>query len=51
MDLGADIHLPIGPDIAPVKPGPDQQRRQTEEGYEEQEGAKEIGKKGNVLDT
>src|SRR6185437_7681436 len=35
MDLGADIHLPIGPDIAPVEPGPDQQGGHAEKGYQE----------------
>src|SRR6185437_965434 len=51
MDLGADIHLPIGPDIAPVEPGPDQQGGHAEKGYQEKKGGEQVGKEGNVFDA
>jgi hypothetical protein len=34
-----------------MEPGPDEEGRYPEQSYEEQEGAEEVGKQGNVLDA
>src|SRR5579863_10344383 len=50
MDLRPDIHLPVGLELAPVQPRPDQQRSAAEQRYEEQKSAEQISKQRNILD-